>query len=106
MLIFKQDGPTKTYAQITQKKKEEREAKAAAAAAAAAAEKASSTAALTSSSSNPALPANASVTNVDQPAADSDNTKKIVKETAVKHNQHFGKYQPLQNRPQIDLNWN
>ena len=91
MLIFKQDGPTKTYAQITQKKKEEREAKAAAAAAAAAAaEKASSTAALTSSSSNPALPANASVTNVDQPAADSDNTKKIVKETAVKHNQHIG----------------
>lgn len=73
---FLQDGQAKTYAQITQKKKEEREAKAAAAAAAAAAEKAEK-------ASSPS-PSN----NVE---ADLDNTKKIVKDTAVKHNQHVGK---------------
>lgn len=86
------DGQAKSisYAQITQRKKEEREAKAkaaaATAAAAAAADKASSP-----SASSCLPPGNATLTNVDQPSsADLDSTKKIVKESAVKHNQHVG----------------
>lgn len=85
------DGQAKSisYAQITQRKKEEREAKAkaaAAAAAAAAADKASSP-----SAPSCLPPGNATLTNVDQPSsADLDSTKKIVKESAVKHNQHVG----------------
>merc|ERR1712183_1129943 len=36
-------------------------------------------------------PGNATLTNVDQPSsADLDSTKKIVKDSAVKHNQHVG----------------
>merc|ERR1712051_796982 len=81
------DGQAKSisYAQITQRKKEEREAKAKAAAAAAA-DKASSP-----SAPSCLPPGNATLTNVDQPSsADLDSTKKIVKESAVKHNQHVG----------------
>ena len=76
-----QDGQTKTYAQITQKKKEEREAKQAAERAAAMAAAANATSNATSTTS---------VSNAEP--ADSDNTKKIVKEqTAVKTNQFHGK---------------
>ena len=51
-----------------------------------AAEKASSP-----SASSCLQPGNATLTNMDQPlSADLDNTKKIVKDSAVKHNQHVG----------------
>ena len=80
------DGQAKiSYAQITQKKKEEREAKLAAEKAAAAA------ASTTSTTSNVTLNSSGSAAAGPEPA-DSDNTKKFVKEQpAVKTNQFHGK---------------
>ena len=83
------DGQAKiSYAQITQKKKEEREAKLAAekAAAAAASTTSTTTSNVTLTSSGSAAAAGPELT------ADSDNTKKFVKEQpAVKLNQFHGK---------------
>ena len=81
------DGQAKiSYAQITQKKKEEREAKLAAEKAAAAA-----AASTTSTTSNVTLNSSGSAAAGPEPA-DSDNTKKFVKEQpAVKTNQFHGK---------------
>ena len=81
------DGQAKiSYAQITQKKKEEREAKLAAEKAAAAA------ASTTSTTSNVTLNSSGSAAAAGPEPADSDNTKKFVKEQpAVKTNQFHGK---------------
>ena len=81
------DGQAKiSYAQITQKKKEEREAKLAAEKAAAAA------ASTTSTTSNVTLNSSGSAAAGPELTADSDNTKKFVKEQpAVKLNQFHGK---------------
>ena len=83
------DGQAKiSYAQITQKKKEEREAKLAAEKAAAAA--AASTTSTTTS--NVTLTSSGSAAAGPELTADSDNTKKFVKEQpAVKLNQFHGK---------------
>ena len=81
------DGQAKiSYAQITQKKKEEREAKLAAEKAAAAAASTTST-----TTSNVTLTSSGSAAGPEL-TADSDNTKKFVKEQpAVKLNQFHGK---------------
>ena len=81
------DGQAKiSYAQITQKKKEEREAKLAAEKAAAAA------ASTTSTTSNVTLTSSGSAAAGPELTADSDNTKKFVKEQpAVKLNQFHGR---------------
>ena len=82
------DGQAKiSYAQITQKKKEEREAKLAAEKAAAAAASTTST-----TTSNVTLTSSGSAAAGPELTADSDNTKKFVKEQpAVKLNQFHGR---------------